>query len=500
MSFSSKDYSTTRRLFARLGAQPLSLWDYSLEGEEIPGGMEITPFLTKRIDNCNLFIPVVTANSHDSQYTKAEVDYAMNCKRSGRLIIIPLVDREFAINKIWDEPFNHLRSLRYYEVDFSSMKEIEEAINRVCLDMDITYVPLPVEDYRLPFMQKFEDELAREVPAHFERTNSIHRRLHDALISFIVSFESGDYRQSANTMEFFISTCEYEFPEKHFYYPYIVKALCLMAMGDWTESQALLHGLLNHKNVKVDENVFGALGYIKQHQGCYEEAAAYYKEALNRDCNDPAAASGVLINNVLSGNLRAIEEFIDIMNKGAAEQPVRDRIKIDKVKAFALAAVGRSQEAWAIWQRLVEEGNAEPVDAINLSCVLVDMNRHEDGIRILEQFHDRFPESLELLHRLATLYWLTGRQKVAGNHFKFLIEKAPGNYQYRYDHLFALWKSGQKELAREAAQEFLHLSLPAGRDDFFSMGLANWVLGHEERALYDFERSGKPMSEFYTSL
>ena len=599
VSFSSKDYAVVRRLLARLKVQqPLSLWDYSCEGEEIPGGVDITPFLTKQIDDSNLFIPVVTSNSHGSQYTRAEVAHALNCRESGRLKIIPLVDREFINhpcfrvdefrenmtinglcfalsrdkyklhsqspintvewlnetlilsdlyeqitrkkidkkvsdslgkcksrydetkggdrlkvlnralleefyrqetpqiqNRVWEEPFNRLRSLRYYEVDFSSKKDMEAAIYRICLDMDIPYMPLPVEDSRLPFMQKFEDELAREVPAHSERTNSIHCRLHHALINFTVSFESGDYRQAANAMGFFISTCEYEFPKKKFYYSYIVKAVCLMSMGDWAEAQEILFALLRHEG--VDENAFGALGYIKQHQGCYEEAASFYMEALRRDSKDPAAASGVLINNVLCGNLQAIEEYLAIMENGASEQPVRDRIKIDKVKAHALAAIGRSLEAGAIWLRLVAEGAAEPADAINLSRVLVDLNRHEDGIRILETFHTNYPESLELLHQLATLYWLVGRQKDAVHHFESLIEKSPNNFQYRYDHLYSLWKSGQKEPACTAAQQFLHIGLPNGTDDFFRIGFANWVLGHEERSLYDFERSGKPESEFY---
>lgn len=502
VSFSSKDYAVVRRLLARLKVQPLPpLWDYSCEGEEIPGGVDITPFLTKRIDDSDLFIPVVTSNSHDSQYsqyTRAEVAHALDCRESGRLKIIPLVDREFEKKSVWEEPFNHLRSLCYYKVNFSSPKDMEAAIYRICLDMAVPHVPLPVEGSRLPFMQKFEDELACEVPANSERTNSIHCRLHHALINFTVSFESGDYRQAANAMEFFISTCEYEFPKKKFYYPYIVKAICLMSLGDWTEAQEILFALLRHEG--VDENAFGALGYIKQHQGCYEEAASYYREALMRDSKDPAAASGVLINNVLSGNLQAIEKYLAIMENGASEQPVRDRIKIDKVKAHALAVVGRSREAEVIWQRLVAEGVAEPSDAINLSRVLVDLKRHEDGIRILERFLASYPGSLELLHRLATLYWLTGRQEEAVVYFKSLIEKSPNNFQYRYDHLYSLWKMGQKEPACTAAQQFLHLGFPNGTDDFFRIGFANWVLGHGERAFYDFERSGKPESEFYRYL
>lgn len=503
VSFSSRDNDVTRRLFARLKAQQLSLWDYSSEGEEIPGGVEITPYLKQRIDCSNLFIPIVTSNSHGSQYTKAEVEYALCC-RSGQLTIISLVDKEFD-NKVkdWDEPFSRLKDVRYYPVDFSSQEDIEEAIRRICNDIGIVHVPLIINDPRLPFMDKFQAELDRKAPIHEERTNIIHSRLMQAIDTFNASFEKGDYSQCANAMSFFISTCEYEFKgEKNkFYYPYIVKAICLISMGEWNEAQELLLRLMNHD--KVDENVFGALGYIKQHLGCYKEAAAYYKKSLELDVNDAAAASGVLINKALSGDIldsKTINDLLALLDKEAANQSERDSIKSDKIKAHVLAALGRSEEAEAIWLRLATKGVVEPDDAINLSRVLVDLGRYEEAIQILEKFHALYPDALDLLHRLATLCWLTGRRDEALKNFKTLVEKAPNNSQYRYDYLYSLWRSGHKETARVTAHEFLHAGLPNGPEDFFRIGFANWILGQEERARYDFERSGQPESEFYSYL
>ncbi len=497
VSFAGKDTYLTRRVFARLSAQPLKIWDYSAEGEEIPGGERITPFLTKRIDNCELFIPLLTYNYHKSEYTRIEVEHALDLQEKRRLKVIPLVEKDFSFDQSCSPPYIYLRSLRYYEVDFAIKSSLEYAIQRICQDMNLAYVPFISEDQRLPFMDRFQEELGTLVPIHEDRTNNINKRLQKALIDFTSEYEVGDYSSAEKAIDYFISICTYEFPEKHFYYPFVVKAVCLMAMGKWTEVQDLARWLLNHPS--CDENVFGILGYVKQQQHCYEEAACYYQKALEIDTGDAAAAGGVLINNRLANKLQPIENLIKILDKG--EKLVHeDEIKAERIKAYALASIGRLEEAFEILSNLVEEKAVESGDVINLACVLYDLQREKEAVSVLEQFYERFSDSHELHHRLATIYWHVGRHEDAIDKFGVLIEKAPNNHQYHFDNILCLLKSGRDDQAKTCASNLLNLGLPQTEDDFYRSGFANWVIGLQERAKYDFERSGRPCSDFYNSL
>ena len=498
VSFSSKDRDFVRALFARLAAQPITLWDYSSEGEEIPGGEQISSYLRARIHHCELFIPIVTQNSQNGDFTKIEVACALERKiRQAHLRIIPLVDSALLSFHKWNEPFEALKAFRFYEIDFKSKASLETAIQRICFDLQIDYNPLITEDPRLPFMDRFQSELDHEVPLHDERTNIIHRRLQQALTDFTGAFENGDYRFAEKAMDYFTSTCEYEFPQKSFYYPYIVKGVCLMARGEWIEAQEIFRSLLNHE--KIDENVFGGLGYIKQQQGCYKEASCYYHEALRIDPHDAAAASGVLINNVLCGNFGAINNLLAILEEGEKLVP-EDQIRSDKIKAYALASLGRSREAMAIWNRLIEKDYVKPEDIINLSKVLIDIGKVGESVQLLEHFTARFTDSFELLHNLASLYWITGAQDKAIERFEAIARENPDNRQYCFDVIFCLWKTDSAERARAFARQLLNSGLPETIEDFYRSGFANWVLGNDDRAKYDFERSGKPETEFYDHL
>ncbi|MHB8765899.1 MAG: toll/interleukin-1 receptor domain-containing protein, partial [Deferrisomatales bacterium] len=77
VSFSSRDLPFVQRLFARLGAQEVELWDYSQEGQEIPLGEDLEEYLRRRVENVEVFVPVVTPNSFGSRYTRAEVRHAL---------------------------------------------------------------------------------------------------------------------------------------------------------------------------------------------------------------------------------------------------------------------------------------------------------------------------------------------------------------------------------------------------------------------------------------
>ena len=107
VSFSSKDRDLVRRLFSRLGAQPLDIWDYSIENQEIPGGADIALYLRDRIDQCRYFIPIVTPNSLTSPFTVIEVAHALTRCARPEFEIIPLVENDALDVLPWPSPYHH---------------------------------------------------------------------------------------------------------------------------------------------------------------------------------------------------------------------------------------------------------------------------------------------------------------------------------------------------------------------------------------------------------
>jgi len=168
VSFSHKDNEFVQRLFDRLRAQPLELWDYSREGDEIPGGCNVHHYLEERIERCDVFLAVVSPNSFASDYAKHEVTHALRQSRSGLLRIIPLVLTPYPQMPQWPGPYDELKKILGYLVrpGASNSEEraevrmsLEETLRRLCRVLTLEYSPLPVEDPRLPFMDKFDQEL-----------------------------------------------------------------------------------------------------------------------------------------------------------------------------------------------------------------------------------------------------------------------------------------------------------------------------------------------------
>lgn len=498
LSFSSHDQPFVAKLKARLKAQPMNLWDYSNEGEEIPGGAEIASYLADRVSQADVFLPLVTRHSVASDYTRIEVRAALERFRvTGFPRIIPLVETTMTREENWGEDYEPLRGIRYFEIDPMSRQQWEESVRRICADLNLSYSGLLPDNTLLPFMERFERELKDARARDKERSDAVFHRLERIRNEFVIAIDQTDYDRAYRLVDFFLATCEYEFPKNTFYFASLAKAVCLIGLGRITEALDIASGLANHP--QSDETRLGILGYIKQQQGCYAEAARYYQEALNLDPNDPAAAAGLILNQTYTKDFRNIDTALALLEKGPFATE-KDRRNAQSIRAYALAARGCSHEAARLFSDLARDQVDDPHIYLNFARTLIDLDQPGHALDILRQGLQSCAENRDLHQCIMDVLWSMRDDDAALQAAAAAHRQYPGDPAIHHRLMLAHHYAGQPEAARQIARAFLARHIPDSPDTFYHTGLANWILNNQERAQYDFERSARPPEEHYATL
>ena len=499
ISFSTRDREIVRRIFARLEAQEVNLWNYADEAQEIPGGEPIPAYLMERIEHSDFFLPLVSANSFGSNYAQQEVRHALARHALGLLRVVPMVIPSCLPPETWHAPYDALSRFRYRMVNVNSSADLEEAVAALCVDMGVSYLPLPPTDPRLPFMARFVAEIENRFSRREERDIAVYRRLMGIINEFNEAFGSSDFQRALARIVFFIGMCEYEAPHERFYYPFVVKGVCEIACGQLVRALETFNGLMDHPN--LDESVFSGLGYIRQQQGMYREALEMYRKAVALCPTDPAARAGEVTNALLSGERIDLDTAFEEIEKGVIIVP-EDRIKIRALKAFALGEADRLAEAEAVFAALERDGHLRASTLVNFADVLERQGKQRQARALLGRFHRDFPEGV-VLHRLATLGFQIGDRAHAVEEYGDLVQKFPTVRQYRIDAAQVFWCARDRAKVREMCLAVLDrriFPLPATPEDFYLDGFAQWFLGNTDRAEYDFERSGQPASNYYPNI
>lgn len=517
-SFSGIDKPLVRQIFSRLLAQQLELWNYADEREEIPGGARIVDNLVGHIDASTIFIPLVTPNLLGSEYCAREAERAISREKQGLLRIIPieLLDPAGPLPPAWPTPFSGLQSYRYRSLDFKALpassdplaeqlhrrERIENVIIELCRDIGVAYLPLPTMDPRLPFLDRFETEIKGCVARHKAGDIAIHSRLMAIFNEFQTAYQTGDYKQALARIDYFTAMCEFEFPGERVYFPHVVRAICQICSGELTRARETLEALRRPvPHPLLDENVYGAMGYLLQERGLYHEALTEYREAARRDPKDPAAKAGVILNSLHCGEPFDVELAFSEIDSGRIALP-EDREKIRALKALAYFRNGQYDNARRDFEALIRDGNATAPTIVNCAHVLVRMNQHARAIDLLKAHRARLRDEA-LLHLLATLSFQTGQFASAESYFLELVSTWPSLRQYRIDAAQILWAIGKKPAALAQAAAVLdpkNFPLPSKPEEFYLDGFANWFLGRPERAQYDFQRSQRPPSDDYAQI
>lgn len=490
------------RLWPCLDRQPVDVWKYEDAGGQIPGGELIARHLEERIDQSDVFLPVVSAETFQSRYTAIEVKYAQQRQAEGTpLLIVPLVCQRLQSDgpAEWPEPYARLKAIRYRVIDFDSPTSLEDTVVELCQkDVNIEYQLPPFTDPRLPYVDRFYGEVRKQCPRRDDREVGIYCRLLELLHRFSDAFQQEEFDKAKWAMQFFCMMAEYEFPRVQFYYPYVVRAVCEQLAGDPDAAEATFRGLLN--NPSLDESTFSGLGQLCYLSKRYDEALEHYQQAQMCYPDDPAAAHGILLNSVMCGVPVDVDEAIRVIDQGQF-QP-EERATVQHVKAFALANAGRIDEAVQLFEDLIAGGHADASMIVHFARLLVQQEDFGGAIDLLNRYQGGLSDAI-LLHDLATYLVHEDRSSDAVGVYRRLVKRDPQNRRYRVELAQVLWWSGDTQGARLVVAPLLdpgQIPLAQTSEDFFLDGFANWICAQVQRADYDFQRSGFPADKHYRNL
>lgn len=499
ISFSSLDRDVVREFFYALKSQNLEVWNYSIKGEEIPPGKEISEYLKGQIDKTDYFISFLSCNSvskETGRYPELELSYAISKGFLQRERIFPIMITDRKPEKLYN-PFSELKGRLRFEINSDDKDLIDEITAQICRTIGCRYFPPLMSDYKIPFAERLETELKslKDMPV------SLYEELMTVVSKFIRQFKAKEKEASLSTINYFIALCSYKMPDSKIYYSYVLKGLCEIDLGDLQKGEETFGDLILRED--RDENAFAGLGIIWFRQGKYEDALNAFKSSLSICKNE---YKGDILFNILTVEIAAgivPEDSISLNKIKIDELSDEDKIKVDTLRAVRMISDKNYSGALSVFERIIENGSFD-LTAIIYYVSILDMTGNTiKAVRTLEKFAGKFSDAL-YYHYLGSYYYKIGEVNKAISIYESIL-CTPQNMKRQYTTEFAriLFQTGNDRKGRDLCLDIIKnkpFGNPSSYEDFFYDGFVNYLIGRYERAKYDYERSGGFSPNYYDTL
>ncbi len=491
ISFSSQDQKEVRELFSSLKAQNINVWDYSKYGQELPLAQYVDAALAERIDSCEYFIAVVSANSTDEnigRYTHFEVQYAMDSGMLQQHRILPVLMVNSPPEK-WYGAYKQMEPILRIEINPHTQANFEDAIRRICDYLGMPYIPSFLGNSQVFFSKSFLNEMAAlnlSNAAYSERMRIMNHCAEKIL--------NEEWAEAKGLVSLFLTLCSYENPETQFYYPQIIKGVCQLQLGEFCNAEQTF--LQATKHPSRDENSFGGLGHSYFCQQRYNEALSAFQQALELHPKDNYIEFNILSTFTHMGKAIKDETILDRFDLD--ELSLQDYIKVLKMRGIINLQRGRYGAAIEDFKLMNEKGLLDAASVIYYCRALTVSGRFDEGIRLLRSEAVRL-DDINLYHHLADAYWNVGSREEALEIYKSKLCH-PKNWtrQYLIEYarmLNSVSNSNDRKKMRKVCKQVLDQAyfptFNLTREDFYYMGFANYLLGNQERAQYDYDRSSR---------
>ncbi|MBN1927642.1 MAG: TIR domain-containing protein [Prolixibacteraceae bacterium] len=499
ISFSSRDLPAVRELMSGFRSQNIDFWDYSDEIQSIEAGQSIPERLLKEIKNADYFVPIISTNSIDPEigkFTHLEVSYALKLgfEKKGKIIPIELQrkgDRQIQ----YQGEYEKLHDLKHENFELQNVTTYIEVLQAVSNRVKIPFIPFVVALPRLPFWQKFRDEVMT-----LFHSNSTHVQLMTVLAKFNQYFKDKNYEVSLKEIRFFTASIYYHLPEEKVVYPFIVKAVNELELGLIEEAEASFQEALNHDPHNAD--ALGGMGMINNYLGSYEKAAEYFEKASIHS-TDPDQARNERVNRItaiLSGRLTqqfTPEEQAFISNINLANLKEDEKAFTLKAKAAVYYHTSQFARAVELYQKLDAEGTLDETGSIAYYYLSVRMagkpNPQNILIKYIELGKNKNINKDILREYLANFYFDTGAFKKGDALYRnYLLPPHKKSLETMANYALQLYRMNKAQLCNDLCRQATQLeefSLPRNPAEFYYCGLIQYLSGEETKARYDFERS-----------
>ena len=205
-------------------------------------------------------------------------------------------------------------------------------------------------------------------------------------------------------------------------------------------------------DLPADPEAPATLGKAVAARGLYEEALIFYKQAAERDGNNPDLWVAIAY---LSSRLGRYDEALKALDYPLSLSPTDP--KLLNAKAYALYLSGRGHEGRTIAEEVLRQVPGDPGAMDTLGCILLSEGDIPGATRYLEQASDLLPSDPEVLTHLADAYRLSDREKEAQDLYQrsTLIDPTYGRTWRGYSEVLLSLKR-YPEVAEAIAETYLY--------------------------------------------
>lgn len=507
ISFSGQDRPKIRKLFSALELQKADIWDYSDAGQELPLAHDLSEALRRKINSCEYFIAVISANSIDETIgfdARLEVRYAIAAGKAERSRILPVILSDAPVE--WMSLYERLRRLLRVHFDDDSAPQFNDTIRRICDWLGITYKPPSLSDPRVFFSELLLKELENndlEISTFVELMN-----IGDACAS---KFLAGNWPEVQTEIELFLGIAARKVPAAGFYYAGVIKGVTQLELRQIQEAEQTFLNATTNQTPESNPLLnlgFAGLAQVYLLQGRHDEACKAFQQAKEAEPSDQPADAYLQFNYLgslvsIGGSILddSVLELFDLSNLPAAE-----RMNVFTLLAEAKYKRGDYYGAIKVfdgvnWNELSEAA------AAYYALALQDSYQHGPAIELL-CFAANKLKTPALYHHLANNYHIVGEVHNCLKIYEDVLwyVHTPISFARQilieYAQLVRQLKDGslKARLACERAVDLKVFPKPESDADWFYAGFAYHLLGEVILARHYFDMSSGFSAVYYDEL
>lgn len=513
ISFSSLDQQDVRKLFSSLELQKVGAWDYSEDGQGLPLSQRVNAALAEKIEECEYFIAVVSSNSANprtGRCTQFEVQHAIDTGmlHAQRILSVLLVNNP---PMQWPGAYGQLEPLLHVRLDTANQDRYDEAIQKICEYLKVSYVSPFLRDMRVFFTQRFLEEAES-----LSLTNSNFIQLMRIMNRCAEKVVNGEWPQAWELVSTFLNLSAFLNPDAQLQYPFIIRGVCelqLRKFADATQTFLQVTRQMAGHDPKARRPfsglAFAGLGHAYFLQQQYSQALDAFKQALTLIPDDKDIRFNFLGTLLQTDDQLLGEELLEQFD--ALPLPAKERLKIAKVRGLVYYKKGQYLAAIRVFEsigyHLLDEASA-----IYLSQALGHCGREDEAIEVIASAAARLDDNClvpnpgtNLYHHLVYAYLEAGYvDECLSIYETTLCRPERWTRQYLVEYARILGADGVRRNAARVHEactkvldpnHFPHTDLKG--EDFFYMGFANFLLGRHQLARYDYERSAGFCDKYY---
>ena len=505
ISFSQRDLSDVRELFAGLRIQRVDVWDYSDAGQELTAGAWLNDGIRNKIDSCDYFVAVISANSIAAPTPVLEVRYAIDSGKAKDKVVPILLNNPPAE---WATLYKELAHLVWIPITTNDDRQMDKAIRRICERLSIPYIPPALMDPDVFFSKPFFREIESK---QLENATFIQleRSMNTAGLELLNKKQDhiDRWARIKDTMTSFYGRANQDAPNQPFFYPEIIRGVAELQLSQFESAEKSFRVVTNREHIGEEwlGLAFAGLGHTYFSMERFEDSVTAFQRAVDLLKGDKKVRVNYLTALAYANGLVLDDEVGELLKDKTLS--AEDRTKLLTLRGIIEYKQGRYRSSVESFAQLDHDDLSETA-ALYYVFALREYGEEYKALEILETTAHRI-KSGNLFHHLAHAYLRIGDAPGAAKIYEttLLSIVTPADFARQnlveYAQVLKLIEGPASVKARKACEravDFAVFPQPQSKSDCFFTGFAFYLLGNDQFARYFFQASSGFSKEYYDKL